>query len=333
MVTYWQIAAGSNGRDYSSFFLKYGIAFVGGDSQIASMSEVKKGDIVTLKQGRTTIIAAGRVIEVDGIHSGYGDKEWLSDFDGWDLPAYCYVEWLKPKKLCMTDGLTRSTIQRVHQSHHKSLINNILETGERVVPETEPDITKKIDDNSLLKFLICEGLRPSSANELAGTISKIRLLAQYYYSECYWDDVREHETRTFLVIPFLLALGWSEQQIKIELSCSSGRIDIACFKRNYCRNNEECLVIIETKGFSSGLDYAPAQAVAYSKDFPQCKSVIVTNGYCYKVYLRDAEHNQFTTEPAAYLNILNPRERYPIDPANVDGGLNAIKWLLPNTFL
>jgi len=30
-------------------------------------------------------------------------------------------------------------------------------------------------------------------------------------------DIREHETRTFLVIPLLLALGWAEQQLKIEM--------------------------------------------------------------------------------------------------------------------
>ncbi len=31
MSKYWQVAAGSSGRDYSREFLKFGIAFVGGE--------------------------------------------------------------------------------------------------------------------------------------------------------------------------------------------------------------------------------------------------------------------------------------------------------------
>jgi hypothetical protein len=34
MKNYWQIAAGSAGRDYSDIFLKFGMAFVGGETQI-----------------------------------------------------------------------------------------------------------------------------------------------------------------------------------------------------------------------------------------------------------------------------------------------------------
>lgn len=333
MATYWQIAAGSSGRDYSSLFLKYGVAFVGGDSQIASIQEIKLGDFIALKQGLSTIIAAGRIIEKDGKHCGCGDKEWLRDFDGWNLPAYCHVEWYKLNTPSATTGLTRSTVQKIHQQHHKDIVNEIIEKGTKLDSVAEPAITERIDDKTLLKFLIREGLRPASANELKDTIEKIRLLAEYYYRECDWEDVREHETRTFLVIPFLLALGWSEQQIKIELSCTGGRIDIACFKKNYNGKNNDCLILIETKGFHSGLDYAHSQALAYSKDFPNCQAVIVTNGYCYKVYLRGLEDNTFTTSPSAYLNILYPRDKYPIDPINVDGGLSAIKWLLPNSFL
>ena len=98
------------------------------------------------------------------------------------------------------------------------------------------------------------------------------------------------------------------------------------------KNNDECIAVIETKGFSSGLDYAPNQAKIYSKDFPACKAVIVTNGYCYKIFLRD-EQGQFRITPSAYLNLLNPRKRYPLDPENVGGALDAIKWLLPNNLM
>ncbi len=328
MSTFWQVASGSFGRNYAPYFLKYGIAFVGGEAQIKKMSEVKLGDIIAIKNGTKTIVAVGKVVERNGKYKGNKDLKWLYDLDGWELPAYCYVDWKEPQEPQETKGLTRSTIQRIHQGEHKKLIENILSNGKTVEHQPEPKETSPVSDDRLLKFLIREGLRPTSADELTQTIMKIRLLADYYYNNCKWEDVKEHETRTFLVIPLLIALGWSEQQIKIELKCNKGRIDIACFKNNYKKDNNKCLSIIETKGFSSGLDYAPKQALAYSKDFPNCKVIIVTNGYCYKVYLR-GDNDCLTL--SAYLNILNPMDKYPLDPKNVEGALEAIKWLLPNS--
>ena len=329
MSKYWQIAAGSSGRDYSKLFMKFGMAFVGGEKQVATMEEVNVGDIIVLKQGMQRILAAGTVVKKNGSHKGCADKEWLRDFDGWDLQAYCYVNWKQPSSPISINGLTRATIQRLHQLKHTSVADSILCTGNTISSLPEPSETKLVEDDELLRFLIKEGLRPSSADELTNTISKIRLLADYYYHHCRWEDIREHETRTFLVVPLLLALGWSEQQIKIELPCSDGRIDIACFSKSYKGNDNECIAIIETKDFSSGLDYAQKQAKAYSKDFPSCKSVIITNGYCYKAYLRDKK-GQFQTIPSAYINLLKPRDRYPLDPDEVGGALDAIKWLLPN---
>ena len=335
MSNYWQIAAGSWGRDYSNRFLEFGMAFVGGSKQIATMEQVEQGDIVVLKQGTQKILAAGIVTQRDSKHRGCADKEWLRDFDGWDLQAYCYVDWKKPVQPVSTEGLTRWTIQRLHQQKHKNLAKNILNTGSDVPIISEPKETRQIEDIEILKFLIKEGLRPSSADELTNTFSRIRLLADYYYHHCDWKDIREHETRTFLVVPLLLALGWAEQQIKIELPCSVGKIDIACFSKSYSSEgkNEECVAIIETKDFSSGLDYVQKQAKAYSKDFPNCKVIIVTNGYCYKNYLREGGTGQFQTNPSAYINLLKPKERYPIDPENVGGALDAIKWLLPNNLI
>jgi hypothetical protein len=326
-INYWQIAAGSVGREYSRFFLEFGLAFVGGKKQEATMKEVSAGDVIVLKQGMQKILAAGKVIEKAGKCKGYADKEWLRDFDGWDLPAYCYVEWSKPNNPINTSGLTRATIERIHQQKHKDDADIILNSGSRVPVSTEPEKTNNVEDRQFLKFLVKEGLSTSSADELTNTISKIRLLADYYYTHCPWEDVREHETRTFLVIPLLLALGWSEQQIKIELSCSGGRIDIACFNSSYKGDNDECVAIIETKGFSSGLDYAAKQAMSYSTDFPNCNIVIVTNGYCYKIYMKD-KTNQSQFAFHAYLNLLKPKDRYPLDPEK-GGALDAIKWLLP----
>ena len=283
-----------------------------------------------LKRGLSEIVAVGEVVQRNGVHRGEGDKEWLRDFDGWDLPAYCYVDWRTPATPLQTDGLTRATIQRTPQDKHRSLADSLLSLPLKPF-EPEPAPTSEITYDQILEFMIAQGLRPSAADDLTNTVRKIRLLADYYFRHCEWDDVREHETRTFLVVPLLLALGWAEQQVKIELPCSGGRIDVACFQRPYQRKNEECVVLIETKDFGSGLDYAPEQARRYAADFPSCQVLVVSNGWCYKTFLRVHESGLFDEKPSAYVNLLHPRDRYPLDPQHTDGALGVMKWLLPSS--
>jgi len=56
----------------------------------------------------------------------------------------------------------------------------------------------------------------------------------------------------------------------------------------------------------------------------------VTNGYCYKSYLRQTDAT-FSTTPAAYLNIFNPTNQYPLDPQHVAGAFEVLRWLMPTT--
>jgi hypothetical protein len=95
-----------------------------------------------------------------------------------------------------------------------------------------------------------------SGDDLTEAIRRIRLLADYYYFSGRWDDIREHETRTFLVVPLLLALGWAEQQLKIEFPVKGvGRVDIACFTGPFLQcEDDDVVVLIETKGFPFRLD-------------------------------------------------------------------------------
>ncbi|WP_431855324.1 hypothetical protein [Azospirillum sp.] len=329
--SYWQIAAGSEGRTYADAFLRFGMAFVGGQGHCRTMTEVQPGDVVILKRGMSEILAVGEVVARNGQHSGIGDKAWLCDFDGWNLEAYCHVNWRVPTQPVPVSGLTRTTIQRVHQRTIRDVADQILSSAPKAPPPVpEPGPTKDVEDTTILRFLIRSGLRPGAAEELTVALNRIRLLASYYYDNLDWAQVREHETRTFLIVPLLLALGWAEQQIKIELPVpGTGRADLACFLRPFRGNGQdECALIIETKGFSQGLDYAPEQARGYARQFPSCRVVLVSNGYCYKAYTRD-EEGMFGTTPAAYLNLLQPQDRYPLDPGNVNGGLEVLSLLLP----
>ena len=324
MAKYWQIAAGAQGRSYGEFFLKYGMAFIG-DKTL--MDKVSVGDVLALKDGTTAIRAVGKV------HGNAdGDKDWLKDFDGWDLSHYKYVKWRVPlngkqKIKGLVPGALKEIITNKELQHR---VDEIWCNGKPCEPCEEPKPTNQVTDRELLKFLLQQGFRPGSADELTRTIARVRLLADYYY-EKKWEDIREHETRTFLVVPLLLALGWSEQQLKIELPYGGKqRVDVACFRPLYNGDPEGCVSVIETKGFSKGLNYAQGQAIAYAKKFPNCKTAVLTNGYCYKVFVRGERDDGFPSTPTAYLNLRDPRQRYPLDSENVDGACGAIKCLLPN---
>lgn len=326
---YWRITSGSDGRDYSKYFLKYGIAFVGGDNQTQTMEHVEEGDIVVLTSGNT-IKAVGRVTRV-----GDKAKEWLKDFDGWILSSYCHVDWKIPtEEISIYRG---RTIHKIHKTDVINIADIILNTtGTEKRPCEEPQDVRKVEVDEILNFLKDE-MKTTSEDDLKNAISRIQSLAEHYYNNQRWRNIREHEARTFLVIPLLLALGWREQQIKIELPCTGGKVDIACFREDYNgqKDVDECVAIIETKSFHIGLDYAIGQINDYVKAdreyFRNCKTAIVTNGHCYKVHLRNGDKSK--EDPAAYMNIREPKNNYPLDPENVKGTLEAIRWLSPKAYL
>ena len=336
-MAYWQAAAGSYGRDYSADFLRYGLAFVGGDANVAAIGQVQPGDRVILKRGRSQVLAVGVAIERNGVCAGNGDKRWLSDYDGWGLLGYCNVEWHCPPTPHPTTGLTRTSFQGVNHAHLQTLADEAIRDWiVAAAPQPEPGMTRDVTDDQIIEVLVQEGLRPAAAGELTTALRRIRLLTRYYKS-VRGSDVNESEVRTFLVAPFFLALGWPEQHVKLELNITgTGRVDLACFKRPYRRgenrafNADDCVLLVECKGFGTGLDYAHVQGKQYARAYPTAKAVVATNGYCYKVYPRRGE--DFDEYPAAYLNLTWPQHRYPRDPERVAGAVDVLKLLLPGSW-
>ena len=313
------------------------MGFVGGKRFIETMKTVKAGDRIILKSGVSAILAVGEVVEREGKATGEYDKPWLCDFDGWNLAAYCYVRWHSSPRPIPVKGLTQGTIFEVHKVELRKLAEKLLnELPATTEYSPDPRPTRRVQDDEILEFLVREGLRPGAAEDLTSAFRRIRLLADYYYKNCKWSDVREHETRTFLIVPLLLALGWPEQQLKVELSTDKGKADIAGFARPYKRdksgepNNKDCVLILESKGFDIGLSYASGQAQNYAEHFPNCRVIVVSNGYIYKVFPK-ASDGKFQATPSAYLNLLNPQDRYHLDPDKVDGCLEVLRQLLPTT--
>jgi len=152
------------------------------------------------------------------------------------------------------------------------------------------------------------------------TSQRIRRLVKWYNTE--GKDIKEHETRTFLIIPLLLALGWPEQKLKIEWN----NIDIAFFNKPYSEKNEDCnqcAIILESKKLREGLTYGTSQAKTYASKYKKCNRLIVSDGCCYKLYKR--KENQW--KYSAYLNILKPKRNHPYEP-NVKGAPDVFMSLM-----
>jgi hypothetical protein len=152
---------------------------------------------------------------------------------------------------------------------------------------------------NLKNHFIEHGIRIGDAINIADTINRIIMLVKWYKQND--PKVLEHELRSFMVIPFLLSLGWSEQKIKIEYN----KIDIALFEKSYTtKNKNDPIVIIETKTFDDGLSLAKNQIEYYVENYPQCSTMVTTNGYRYYIYLK----GNGIFELYSYFNLLDMRE-------------------------
>jgi len=326
-MNYWQVAAGDGGRDYSEVFLKYGVMLIGpGDpggyfenkeyykntyksNDITVFAEdVEDSDIVVLKRPSGKL---WEVLAIGTVKNEYVHLPVFDDVEGWGLQHCRYVEWKKPKGKKLITGLTRGTFKGINKRSTIEKIDKILDSGEPIISSSIPEPPKKLNDEDLIDVLINHGLRPKDAEDFTQTIHRIRRLVKWY-DDC-GIDVKEHETRTFLIIPLLIALGWPEQKLKIEWN----NIDIAFFEKPYSEENKDsnkCIIILESKRLWEGLSYGTSQASTYASKYPSCTRMIVSDGCCYKLFKRKGDEWNYS----AYLNILKPKLKHPYEP-NVKG--------------
>ena len=301
----WQIGTGDDSRNYFNVFLKYGVACIGPGNPGSEMDEKTKefycdhptvrnwgsvlldvniGDLIIARKGRKIVKGVGIV------KSEYQYSEIFEDIQGWDLQHFVEVDWfvLEDQRELNFDKslLSGSTLERCSKDEVLSKIlvenfNHYISEESSILELSQYPLLKVRD---LKMELLNKGLRVIDADFMLNSIERIQTLVQWYYNND--ANASEAEIRSFLVIPFFIALGWSEQKMKLEFA----HIDISLFDKPFRdgRINEPSL-IIEVKKLKDGLAFTNRQIEKYGIKFPKTYKFITTNGHIYNYYEKNEE--------------------------------------------
>jgi len=348
-MTVWQIGAGDWGRDYSQLCIDHDVMIMGpgatgdfrrDDSDYTSLSgqrrgairsfcyDAEPGDIVLLRRGHR-VAAIGIIAE-----NRYAWDRRFDDVYGWDLQhsqRVCWQDQLSQQldALQVSEGLFSSrkqipTFTRVGDDRVLKPIEPLMSQCQvrdfKPLP-SEPD--PELSPEKLGEGLFSLGLSQGSVESLLGAIHRqCRLLK--WYAEHGRASVRptEHEVVAYMVLPMLLALGWSEQLLAVEWN----KVDLAAFRRTPT-TAEGCVLLCEAKGMWDGLQGALGQAENYAEKLGlrACEKIVLTQGGRFYVYVRDASGG-WRSDPVGYVNVEKLRSRYVVPPDT-----NAIDTLMSLT--
>lgn len=334
----WQVATGSSGRSYPDVCLAHDVVIMGpgepgaveddpegyekyGDEARRLerfYEEVEKGDVVVLRTDIHTAVGVGVVAKDESEF-----RELFSDVDGWDVQHSRRVRWLRdvePKKF--DDYTFRWTLRKVEGDVILDWIRSIdvSQASRNRELAALPEPGEELDFPTLGDRLFDAGLPSEYVNTLIETLESVRRVAQWYSSKPKsGGKPSEAETVAYLVVPVLLALGWSEQQVAVEWN----QIDVALFDE-MPREDSNLAKIMEVKKLKRSVQRPFGQARKYAEQEGRdsCRSVITTNGIRYAVFNR--EDGNFSDTPAAYLNLLQMRDSYPVLGTECGGAVEGM---------
>jgi len=338
----WQIAAGETGRKYPELFLKHDLMFIGpgsaGEFDYEKYRQTYGGrgglDIITqmrlfhqeIQAGDIVLLRNGYKVDAIGLAADEGYK-WDDTFDdvyGWDLQHTRRVIWQHQLKRELESAQTAGglfagrkqipTFTGVQDEKVLGVLSPFFESCEKRPLASKPlPIPKPLMLDELGGELFAKGLPNDAVDEVLSALSRQRRLSTWYNrngEEC--GRPSEHEVVAHMILPLLLALGWSEQLLAVEW----GRIDLAAFQTTptVAKN---CVMVCEAKSPGQGLQNILFQAFHYvdKHELTACKRVLLTQGD--RFYLYNAQVGSEREKPIGYLNIHNIRTRH-IVPENTN---------------
>jgi hypothetical protein len=291
----WQIGGGSSERDYSAFFLNYGVGLIGdggiwpgqylkgrANSHIRQFAEdVKVGDIIVLRIGRSLVKCVGIVA------SDYMHCDVFEDVDGWELQHARRVRWHK-----LIDPYDFGKPVFGPRPSRFSGVDNIkvIDYARRVISSPPSDW----QNQNLPDLPPQEPFLDPVPSEISSIVAEATdIVPRFWMPGKFGDWPTEDELVAHFTIPLLKALGWSTERIAVKWR----RVDISLFDK-LPRLPENCQLIIEAKRFDTGFDSALKQAKGYLKALGIERDILVTDGIRYRLY---SITNNF--QPKAYANL------------------------------
>lgn len=348
----WQIGAGSSGRYYSDLFLAHDVMFLGpgrfgpyefkmyekSDWHVKTALNglhsfcdiVQPGDFVVARNGHY-VVAIGMVAD-----EPYLWNEAFDDIHGWDLQHTRRIAWLSGVDLELKQlqsdkrplfGHMKQipTFTRLnHEITRKALapfFDRLLPRDLKPLPVLPPP---PLTLEEVGRALFAAGVANDAVDKVVLAITRQRRLLDWYNTTGTLSGrPTEHEVVAHMVLPILLALGWSEQLLAIEWN----KIDLAVFGSTPT-TKETCALVCEAKTAGHGLQDVRKQAYDYTDNLglTNCRKVMVTEGGRFYLYERDGENWNLDTPPKGYLNLSQIRTSH-VCPSNT----NAIDTLVSMT--
>lgn len=263
----WQIACGEKGRRYQRLFLDHDVMFVGpgrfgpyapeqyeenpearaeGEGKITYIrqfaTEVRPGDLVLLRSGYN-------VLSIGTVESDYFHTTAFDDVYGWDLEHCRRVIWQRQHDNALQSIQAKSDLfagrtkmpsfSRVHEPKNLNPVRDLLsqitlrESNDLPQPPPPPLTPEELSD-----ALFREGLGYDACLHVERAVRKLRGLLNWYNQERSPGRSTEHEVVAHLILPLMLALGWSEQLLALEWNRIDRRHGVYALYNNVRRDGQ-----------------------------------------------------------------------------------------------
>ena len=255
--------------------------------------------------GTNQIYAIGEIV------GGYQFHEEFNDIDGWEIGHLRRVRWLWQNPLEPQEFPTQTlkwgdTTQELTSEEVKEWMSNLDVQEHQYARELKElpheNTNNKTNIEEISDYLFNQGIASSSINSLLDEVDELIRIANWYRNQEVYPS--ESETINYLAVPLLRVLGWTPQRMAIEW----GGIDLALFSK-LPRENENLSVVVEVKKMDQSCFSAFEQAKSYADQVTDCKSIVVTDGIRYGVYIKNSE-NEYSLY--SYLNLTRLRKEYPL---------------------
>ncbi len=348
----WQIAAGDPCRDYSDLFLKHDLMFLGpggfgpatqdgflSAAMDGGFSRMKVGQVLRFARkvadGDIVLLRTGYRVKSIGLAHGvsYAPNPIFDDVYGWDLEHTWRVLWqnhlsealevVQPKGGLFGGRRQIPTFTEVRDRKVLAPIEHLFERCRTRPLRRQPEgLPPPLTLDEVGTHLFARGLPNEWVDRTIVAIQRQRRIADWYGTlgkQAYRPQ--EHEVVAHMILPLLLALGWSEQLLAVEWH----RIDLSAFSRTPT-DEKTCVLVCEAKGLGHGLQDSFKQASRYVETLKlkRCKKILLTDGA--RLYLYHRGRGGWGSRPTGYINIHKIRTDH-VAPA----GTNAIDTIVALT--